>query len=96
MRFFFYCLFLRWILFWLKPYFLSSGIQFFHIMISDGGIDLAFCLCYATKEVERFYKAYMKCEKDWKEVCAFFVFFFVVKLLFQTHTTIAHFRLCAS
>ncbi|KAM0006267.1 hypothetical protein Hdeb2414_s0178g00824641 [Helianthus debilis subsp. tardiflorus] len=24
-------------------------MQFFHIMISDGGIDLAFCLCYATK-----------------------------------------------
>ncbi|KAF5797599.1 hypothetical protein HanRHA438_Chr07g0293071 [Helianthus annuus] len=27
----------------------SIGMQFFHIMISDGGIDLAFCLCYATK-----------------------------------------------
>ncbi|MFS7924511.1 putative Homeobox-like domain superfamily, protein LIN-9/Protein ALWAYS EARLY [Helianthus anomalus] len=37
---------------------------------------------WTDKKVERFYKAYMKCEKDWKKVCAFFVFFFVVKILF--------------
>ncbi|MFS7974824.1 hypothetical protein Hanom_Chr10g00873281 [Helianthus anomalus] len=47
---------------------------------------------WTDEEVERIYRAYTKCVKVWKKVCAFFV----VKLLFQTHTTLAHFRLCAT
>ncbi|KAM0037581.1 putative transcription factor MYB-HB-like family [Helianthus debilis subsp. tardiflorus] len=32
---------------------------------------------WTDDEDERFYKAYMQCEKDWKKVCAFFVLFFL-------------------